>query len=96
MIHKIFDTYGIIILVAIFIILFMLETKFLIEKTSTGRWKRIIINSMVSLPGFALLRFLLLPVMVWLAIQNEQWQFGINYLFMFAILGKIFICLYIT
>ena len=80
-IHKIFDTYGVIILVAVFIILFILETKFLLRKRVQGRWKRIVINTIVSLPGFMLLRFLLLPVMAWLAIRNEQWNFGINYLF---------------
>lgn len=79
--RKIFDIYGAIILVAIFIILFILETKFHLRKRIQQRRTRIIINFIVSLPGFVLLRFLLLPVMVWLAIQNKHWHFGINYLY---------------
>ncbi len=81
MIKSIFDTYGTPILVGIFIILFILEKKFQLRKRVQSRWKRIFINFIVSIPSFALLRFLFIPVMVWLAFRNQQWHFGLNYLY---------------
>ncbi|MGI8952542.1 MAG: sterol desaturase family protein [Chitinophagaceae bacterium] len=83
MIKSIFDTYGAPTLIFIFIILFILETKFQLRKRVQTRWKRIIINFIVSLPAFALLRLLFLPAMIWLAVKNQQWCFGLNYLFNF-------------
>jgi len=83
-----FDTYGTAILVGIFILLFIFETKFQLRKRVQNRWKRIIINFLVSIPSFALLRFLFIPLMVWLALKNEQWQFGLNYLYNAPILLK--------
>jgi len=81
MIKSIFDTYGTPILIGIFILLFILEKKFELRKRVQPRWKRIIINFIVSIPAFALLRILFIPAMVWLAIQNQQWRIGLNYLF---------------
>ncbi len=81
MTHSIFDTYGSAILVIIFIILFILESKFLLRKRVQNRWKRIVINFFVSLPSSALLRFVFIPLMMWLAYKNEQWQLGLNYLY---------------
>lgn len=81
MIKSIFDTYGTPILIAVFIILFFLETIFQLRKRVQHRWKRIIINFIVSLPAFALLRVLFIPIMIWLAAQNQSWHFGLNYLF---------------
>ncbi len=81
MTHSIFDTYGSAILVGIFIILFVLESKFQLRKRVQNRWKRIIINCLVSLPSFILLRVVFIPLMVLLAYKNEQWHFGLNYLY---------------
>jgi sterol desaturase/sphingolipid hydroxylase (fatty acid hydroxylase superfamily) len=81
MINNIFDTYGALILVTLFVILFLLETKFQLRKRVQNRWKRIVINFIVSIPALLLLRLLLIPAMVWLAIKNETWQIGLNYLF---------------
>ena len=81
MIKSIFDTFGTPILVGFFIILFVLENKFQLRKRVQSRWKRIAINFIVSLPAFTLLRFLFIPLMVWLAHQNETVQFGFNYLY---------------
>jgi len=81
MIKSIFDTYGVIILVSVFIVLVILETKLQLRRRVQSRWKRIFINFIVSIPAFALLRLLLIPAMVWLAIQNLHWRFGLNYLF---------------
>jgi len=81
MIKNIFDIYGTLILIGLFIILFILETKFQLRKRVQSRWKRMFINFIVSLPAFALLRILFIPAMVWLAMQNQSWQVGLNYLF---------------
>jgi sterol desaturase/sphingolipid hydroxylase (fatty acid hydroxylase superfamily) len=81
MIKSIFDTYGTPILAGIFIILFIFEKKFQLRKRVQNRWKRIFINFIVSIPSFALLRFLFIPLMVWLAFKNQQWHFGLNYLY---------------
>ncbi len=81
MTKTIFDIYGTPILIALFIILFLIETKFQLRKRVQSRWKRIIINFIVSIPAFVLLRLLFIPAMVWLAVKNETWQIGLNYLF---------------
>jgi sterol desaturase/sphingolipid hydroxylase (fatty acid hydroxylase superfamily) len=81
MIKSIFDTYGTPILAGIFIILFFLEKKFQLRKRVQSQWKRIFINFIVSIPAFALLRILFIPEIVWLAIKNQQWHLGLNYLY---------------
>ena len=81
MINTIFDCYGTPILIGLFIILFILETKFQLRKRVQSRWKRMIINFIVSIPAFVLLRLLFIPAMFWLAVKNQQWQFGLNYLY---------------
>ncbi|MDP4284755.1 MAG: sterol desaturase family protein [Bacteroidota bacterium] len=81
MIHYVFDLIGIPVLIVIFNILFLLERKFKLRKRVGSLWKRRIINSLVSLPAFVLLRFLFLPVIVWLAYKNEIFHFGLNYLY---------------
>jgi len=81
MIKTLFDSYGTPILIGLFIILFIVETKFQLRKRVQGRWKRIIINFIISIPAFVLLRLLFIPAMIWLAVQNQSWQVGLNYLF---------------
>ncbi|CAN5136292.1 sterol desaturase family protein [soil metagenome] len=81
MIKTIFDSYGALILIGLFFILLILETKFQLRKRVQRKWKRMFINFIVSIPAFALLRILFIPAMVWLATQNRQWHFGLNYLF---------------
>jgi sterol desaturase/sphingolipid hydroxylase (fatty acid hydroxylase superfamily) len=81
MIRSIFDTYGAPVLIALFIILLIVESKFQLRKRVQQRLRRIIINFILSLPAFALLRLLFFPAMVWLAAKNQDWQFGLNYLF---------------
>lgn len=89
MIKAIFDTYGTAILIGLFIILLLVETKFQLRKRVQNRWKRMFINFIVSIPAFALLRLLFIPAMVWLAAQNQHWHFGINYLFDSPLLLKM-------
>jgi len=81
MIKTIFDSYGAPILIGLFIILFIVESKFQLRKRVQSRLKRMIINFIVSIPAFALLRLLFIPAMVWLAVKNQQWLFGLNYLY---------------
>ncbi len=80
-IHRIFDWAGIPILIVIFWILFIIESKFELRKRVQNKWQRAFINNIVSVPSFILLRFMFLPAMIWLTIQNEQIRFGLNYFF---------------
>jgi sterol desaturase/sphingolipid hydroxylase (fatty acid hydroxylase superfamily) len=80
LIHEIFDKVGIPVLVVIFLALFALESRLQLRKRVGNRWKRIITNSIVSIPAFTLLRLLFLPVMVWVAYTNQDLKFGLNYL----------------
>ena len=89
MIRSIFDTYGTPILVSIFVILFLLESKFQLRKRVQNKWKRIVINLIVSIPAFALLRLLFLPVMMWIAEENQSWQIGLNYLWYAIVINSI-------
>lgn len=88
MIKSVFDTYGAPILIGIVISFFVLETKFQLRKRVQSRWKRIVINLIVSIPAFALLRIGFIPAMVWLATKNQDWQIGLNYLFDAPIIYK--------
>jgi hypothetical protein len=44
MINTIFDSYGTPILIGLFIILFIVETKFQLRKRVQNRWKRMVTN----------------------------------------------------
>lgn len=79
--HEIFDWIGIPVLVSVFIILYFVQQKFPLRKKVQSIWKRSIINNVISIPSFLLLRFMFLPVMIWLTIRNESWHFGLNYLY---------------
>ncbi len=81
MIRAVFDIYGTPILVGLFIMLFILETKLQLRKRVQNRWKRIVINFILSIPAFVLLRLLFIPAIIWLAIKNQQWHVGLNYLY---------------
>ncbi|MGS0748778.1 sterol desaturase family protein [Halpernia sp. GG3] len=81
LIRSVFDIYGTAILVVIFILLFIVETKFSLRKRVQNRWKRIFINFGISMPSFALMRLAFIPIMVWLAYENERWQIGLGYFY---------------
>ncbi len=81
LIREVFDFFGVPILILVFTLLFIVETKWKLRKRVQGRWRRIVINSLVSLPAFTLLRFLFLPLVIWLATQNGSWKFGLNYFY---------------
>ncbi|TKK70252.1 sterol desaturase family protein [Ilyomonas limi] len=79
--RAIFDSIGTPVLMVVFATLFIIEGRRQLRKRVQSRWHRIFINFVVSLPAFTLLRLLLIPAMVWLAVQNEGWHFGLNYLY---------------
>ncbi|MEO6683814.1 MAG: sterol desaturase family protein [Ginsengibacter sp.] len=81
MIQSVFDTYGALILSVLFVVLFFLESKFQLRKRVQNRWKRMVINFLVAIPSFVLLRLLFIPFIVWLAYKNAEWKLGLNYLF---------------
>lgn len=80
-IHRIFDWKGIPILIIIFLILFITESKFELRRRVQNKWQRGLINNIVSIPSFILLRFMFLPAMVLLSMQNEKIHFGLNYIY---------------
>ncbi|HEV8082048.1 MAG TPA: sterol desaturase family protein [Chitinophagaceae bacterium] len=80
-VHRVFDWIGIPVLVVIFWILFLIESKFDLRKRVQNKWQRSVVNSIISIPSFILLRFMFLPAMIWLSIQNEKIHFGLNYLY---------------
>jgi sterol desaturase/sphingolipid hydroxylase (fatty acid hydroxylase superfamily) len=88
MIHEIFDKVGIPILILINLLLLLLETKFQLRKRVEEKFSRTIINTIVSIPAFALLRFAFLPIMVWIAYKNQDWQFGLNYFYSLPVWTK--------
>lgn len=79
---SVFDNYGAPVLVVLFIVLFYLESRFRLRKNVHKKVRRMFINFIVSIPAFALLRLVFIPLMVWLAIENESWQIGVNYILM--------------
>ena len=64
---------------AVFVILFIAESKRQLRKRKQPKMKRAVINSTVAIPSFSLLRFVLLPVMIWLAMKNKKLTWGLNY-----------------
>ncbi|MBC7748079.1 MAG: sterol desaturase family protein, partial [Methylotenera sp.] len=79
LIKQVFDYGGAPILALVFIGLFIAEGRSQLRKRKQERSKRIIINTIGSIPAFTLLRFLFLPIMVKLAIKNQHFKFGLNY-----------------
>ena len=79
LIKQVFDYGGAPILALAFIGLFFAEGRSQLRKRKQERSKRIIINTIGSIPAFTLLRFLFLPIMVKLAMKNQHFKFGLNY-----------------
>lgn len=80
-IKQVFDKKGVPVLAVAFVALFIAESRRCLRSRKMSRLKRIETNSVVAIPSFSLLRFLLLPVMVWLAMKNTKLKFGFNYLY---------------
>lgn len=80
-IHNIMDNKGVPILAGIFLFLFVMETLYQLRLRKEKRIRRIIVNAFLSIPGFIALRLFLLPAMIWIAYKNQEWQMGLNYLY---------------
>lgn len=80
-IKKTFDYKGVPILASLFLVLFVAEKRWQLRKRVQQRSKRILINSVVSVPGFSLMRFLVLPVMYRIAIKNKASRISVVYYF---------------
>ncbi len=78
-IHSVFDWIGIPILVVVFWLIFFIESKLELRNRVQNKWQRSFINNVVAIPSFILLRFMFLPAMVWIALQNSKLEIGINY-----------------
>lgn len=87
-IKKIFDYRGVPILTSLFLVLFIAEERWQLRKRVQQRSKRVLINSIVSVPGFSLMRFLVLPVMYKIAVKNIVSRTGVIYYFSFPALVK--------
>jgi len=75
-IAKLFDKKAAPILSAFFVVLFLLEHKRKLRKTTQPLNKRAATNTIVAIPAFALLRLLFLPIMVKLALTNKNYGIG--------------------
>ena len=80
-IKKIFDYKGVPILASLFLVLFVAEGRWQLRRRVQQRSKRVSINSIVSVPGFSLMRFLVLPVMYRIAEKNKASRIGVIYYF---------------
>jgi len=78
-IKRVFDYKGAPILSVVFVALFIAEGRRALRKRKQLRSERVIVNSIVSIPSFGLLRFVFLPIMVKLATKNQQLKWGLNY-----------------
>ncbi len=79
MIKKIFDLRGAPLLIIAFGILLVAERKRQLRKRNQPQIKRGIINSIVAIPSFSLLRLVFIPAMVKLALHNRTLKLGLNY-----------------
>lgn len=80
-IKKTFDYKGVPILASLFLVLFFAEGRRQLRKRVQQRSKRVLINSIVSVPGFSLMRLLVLPVMYRIAVKNKVSRIGAIYYF---------------
>jgi len=81
LINDMMDKKGAPVLIGVFLLLFVMETIWELRARKQKRTQRMFINGLVSVPGFLALRLLLLPSMVWIAYQNQEWKIGISYFF---------------
>jgi sterol desaturase/sphingolipid hydroxylase (fatty acid hydroxylase superfamily) len=81
LIRKILDKRGMPILASLFVVLYVAETVAVLRVRTEKRSRRAVINSIVAVPGFLILRLLLVPAMVRIAVRNRTYGYGITNLF---------------
>lgn len=79
MIKRIFDLRGAPLLIIAFGLLLVAERKRQLRKRNQPQIKRGVINSIVAIPSFSLLRLVFIPAMVKLALHNRKMKLGLNY-----------------
>src|ERR671912_2718399 len=77
LISAILDSEGSLILVSVFLVLFVLESIFALRRRVQARARRIVINTIVSIPAFISLRLVFIPVVVWVAFKAQALNFGL-------------------
>ncbi|HZB11501.1 MAG TPA: sterol desaturase family protein [Chryseolinea sp.] len=80
LISDILDSEGSLILVSVFLVLFVLESIFALRRRVQARARRIVINTIVSIPAFISLRLVFIPVVVWVAFKAQALNFGLLHL----------------
>lgn len=80
-ITSLLDRVGAPVLITVFIVLLLAETIHGLRRRTYSRTKRLLTNALLSIPGFVVLRLILLPALVWIAIKNEAWRIGLSYLY---------------
>lgn len=78
-IRRIFDKKAVPLLAAAALLLFVAESRRQLRKRTQPRVKRLTTNTIVALPSFSLLRYLLLPVMVNMAKESRKRKAGLFY-----------------
>lgn len=81
MIQTVFDFIGIPLLLGAALLLFWIESKRPLRRRKDRRWRRIWINLLLSAPSLLVLRFLFVPIIVWLAARSEALHFGLNHFY---------------
>jgi sterol desaturase/sphingolipid hydroxylase (fatty acid hydroxylase superfamily) len=71
-----FDKKAAPLVTAVFVLLFIAERKYRLRKPVQSLTERLVINSIVALPSFGLLRFVFLPAMMKLASKNQRYCVG--------------------
>jgi sterol desaturase/sphingolipid hydroxylase (fatty acid hydroxylase superfamily) len=79
LLRRFFDTKAVPLLVVVSAVLAVAESRRRLRIRTQPRLERAVKNTVVSIPSFSLLRFLLLPVMVRLAMACKQKRWGINH-----------------
>lgn len=84
------DFYGAPLVVLLFAVLFLLQGKFPLRKQNFSAWRRVFINILAALPGFAMLRLVLVPLPYFGAIWAQKDHFGLmNWLHFSPVLNLI-------
>lgn len=73
----ILDFYGAPLVALLFAALFVLQRKFPLQEQKCSVWRRTFVNLLYSLPGFAMLRLLLVPLPYMAALWAQKNGFGL-------------------
>jgi sterol desaturase/sphingolipid hydroxylase (fatty acid hydroxylase superfamily) len=76
LLRQFFDKKAAPLVTAVFVLLFIAERKRRLRKPVQSLADRLVINSIVALPSFGLLRFVFLPAMMKLASKNQRYGVG--------------------